>query len=75
MRADYTINRPSFTAEQDHELIEEWRDILEKQRVLESERGDVTGIAVAKDDTAIEWQKLNNRKYEIRNKLFGTIFN
>lgn len=74
MSADYTINRPTLTADEDHALLEEWRDILEVLRELEKKRGDITGIAVAKDDIAKKWQYHNQRKYEIRNELFGTIF-
>ena len=75
MSADFTINRPSHTPEQDHNLLEEWRDILEILRELESKRGQIMGIAVEKDPIALEWQKFSHRRYEIRNILFGTIFN
>lgn len=66
----------------DLELLEEWRRLLRQQEALCKKRGEekddgpyggLVGILVAKDELALQYQKLSARIWDIKWALFGDL--
>lgn len=67
----------------DLELLEEWKGLAQQQKTLCKKRGEQrgesifgggVGILVAKDELALEYQKLNRRAWDIKGTLFGDLW-